>query len=70
MSLEKWWDSKTVEEREKVARNAEITYAYLYQLCHGETGKRASTDLAKVLESATNKEVKRHHWRPDVWEAA
>lgn len=74
MNLKKWWDSKTVAELKEIAVKADIHYFYLYQLCNknkkGRPIRRASPEMAKVLEKATEGQVKRSDWRPDVWDNA
>ena len=43
---------------------------YLWQVAAKWRGKRASTELAKLIEQHTDGEVTKESLRPDVWEVA
>ena len=53
---------------ERIAAEAETTSDYLIQIAYGFS--KASPQLARKLEKATNGRTTRHELRPDVYEEA
>jgi len=53
------------EKREEVAKEADTSVAYLFQLAGGH--RKASPDLARSIQSATNGAVTKEELRPDIW---
>jgi len=66
MRIQSLLDQKS--EFERIAADAETKPDYLIQIAYGFS--RASPQLAKRLEIATNGRTTRHELRPDVYEAA
>lgn len=66
MHLRDWIRTHTPEQRTEAARRAGTSLGHLWQLAGGH--RRASPDLAKRLEAATDGAVTRSDLRPDIWE--
>lgn len=67
-TFKEYHDQLTVHQRAEIAKRAETTPIYLYQIANGL--RRPSTDMAKRLHQATGFAVSLHTLRPDVWDAA
>lgn len=55
------------ERRAQLARDAETSTDYLWQIATRWRGRRASSELAKRIERATGGAVSRSTLRPDLW---
>ena len=64
MQLKKLLQTMSGEEREELARKAETTVAYLYQIAGGH--RQAGSNLAKRLVAADQR-LCLHKLRPDLW---
>jgi DNA-binding transcriptional regulator YdaS (Cro superfamily) len=53
--------------RRELAADCGTSPDYLWQVATGWRGRRASVDLAKRIEAATDSAVTRHDLRPDVF---
>lgn len=62
--IKEWLTSASEDERERVAREARTSVAYLYQLAGGH--RKASLELADRLRVATNGSLTIAGIRPDL----
>jgi DNA-binding transcriptional regulator YdaS (Cro superfamily) len=56
-----------MEVRQRLADQCGTTPAYLWQIATGWRSRKASFDLAKKIEAATDGAVTRYELRPDVF---
>lgn len=63
--LRKWMADTPTDQREAVAKKAETSVAYLWQLSGGH--RKASLELAKRLQDASKKQLTIEGLRPDVF---
>jgi DNA-binding transcriptional regulator YdaS (Cro superfamily) len=68
MDPKNYWDSLDTKGRKRWAKRAGTNIAYLSQIVYGH--RRASTDMAKALHEASDKQVPLSKLRPDIWEEA
>lgn len=63
--LRKWMADTPTQKREAVAAKAQTSVAYLWQLSGNH--RKASLELAKRLQDASNRELTIEGLRPDVF---
>ena len=66
MDLREWLAGASAEERERVAREANSSVAYLWQLAGGH--RRPSLEKSLRIEKATGGDLKVEDLRPDLAE--
>lgn len=64
--LRGWLRRTSIPDREKIAGKAGTSAAYLWQLAGGH--RKASLEMAKRLEEATNHELTIQGLRPDIFD--
>lgn len=68
MDIKTYLRSTNPDERNRVAREAGTTVAYLYQIAGGH--RTPGPKMALAIERATSGQVTRSELRPDLWEDA